>query len=282
MRILSELFTIAHKGTHMLDSLFCESFFLRPASVRAIFNIMSKEKKKRFYTHGCISQKNPLPFPIIFACLFSFLPFLGCPLDLKFMAHLRDLTNDFFLLDYGFVISSNPHDHVELKYDGVLLDAAAIAAGVPSPSFSSPTEWQREILSQLNLHGDGAFLKVNLGGEEKVDGRLLAAFRAVLSDDREAAQKSDLSTLMSLSAEAPLGASAEGKALRTLIALCVISLQHFPTKIMEDESILKGDISESTRLAVEFRLQKKLMIVDLMRELTRRVKVLPKEAFLNR
>ncbi|CAA7395689.1 unnamed protein product [Spirodela intermedia] len=192
------------------------------------------------------------------------------------------LTNDFFLLDYGFVISSNPHDHVELKYDGVLLDAAAIAAGVPSPSFSSPTEWQREILSQLNLHGDGAFLKVNLGGEEKVDGRLLAAFRAVLSDDREAAQKSDLSTLMSLSAEAPLGVSAEGKALRTVIALCVISLQHFPTKIMEDESILKGDISESTRLAVEFRLQKKLMIVDLMRELTRRVKVLPKEAFLNR
>lgn len=70
------------------------------------------------------------------------------------------LTNDLFLLDYGFVISSNPHDHVELKYDGVLLDAAAIATGASSPSFSSPTEWQREILSQLNLHGDGAFLKV--------------------------------------------------------------------------------------------------------------------------
>lgn len=118
-----------------------------------------------------------------------------------------------------------------------------------------------------------------MGGQEQVDGRLLAALRVVLSDDREAAQKSDLSTLMSLSAEAPLGFSAEGKALRTVIALCVISLQHFPTKIMDDESILKGDISNSTRLAVEFRLQKKLMIVDLMRELTRRVKALPKEAF---
>ncbi|CAA6659381.1 unnamed protein product [Spirodela intermedia] len=202
--------------------------------------------------------------------------------DVPVTLNYGSLTNDFFLLDYGFVISSNPHDHVELKYDGVLLDAAAIAAGVPSPSFSSPTEWQREILSssiymEMELFSSvslkmlrpltsALLVQVNLGGEEKVDGRLLAAFRAVLSDDREAAQKSDLSTLMSLSAEAPWEPQ----------------LRHFPTKIMEDESILKGDISESTRLAVEFRLQKKLMIVDLMRELTRRVKVLPKEAFLNR
>lgn len=70
------------------------------------------------------------------------------------------LNNDLLLLDYGFVIPSNPYDHVELKYDGVLLDAASMAAGVSSPTFSSPNQWQQQILSQLNLHGDDALLKV--------------------------------------------------------------------------------------------------------------------------
>ena len=71
-----------------------------------------------------------------------------------------NLSNDLFLLDYGFVVSSNSHDHVELVYDGGLLDVAATAAGVSSPGFSSPNEWQREFLSHLQLHGDGACLKV--------------------------------------------------------------------------------------------------------------------------
>uniref|UniRef100_A0A2P2KQD8 Uncharacterized protein MANES_15G133800 n=1 Tax=Rhizophora mucronata TaxID=61149 RepID=A0A2P2KQD8_RHIMU len=64
------------------------------------------------------------------------------------------LNNDFFLLDYGFVIHSNPYDGIELKYDGALLDAASMAAGLSSPTFSSPAPWQQEILSQLNLHGN--------------------------------------------------------------------------------------------------------------------------------
>lgn len=68
--------------------------------------------------------------------------------------------NDFFLLDFGFVITPNPYDQVELSYDGTLLDAASMAAGVSSPNFSSPAKWQQDILSQLNLHGEGAILKV--------------------------------------------------------------------------------------------------------------------------
>ncbi|XP_078433030.1 rubisco methyltransferase family protein isoform X2 [Wolffia australiana] len=184
------------------------------------------------------------------------------------------LTNDLFLLDYGFVETSNKHDNVELKYDGVLLDAAATATGVSDPCFSSPSEWQRDILSQLGFIGDGASLKINLGGEERVDGRLLAALRVLFSNNQEAAQKSSLKVLMSFSAGAPLGESAEISALRTIIALCVICLQQFPTKIMDDEAILKGNISDATRLVVQFRLQKKLMIVDLMQTITKRVKVL--------
>jgi hypothetical protein len=70
------------------------------------------------------------------------------------------LSNDLFLLDYGFVIPSNPYDQIELRYDNALLDAASMAAGVSSPSFSSPATWQKEILSKLNLLGDNAVLKV--------------------------------------------------------------------------------------------------------------------------
>ncbi|TVU28390.1 hypothetical protein EJB05_19907 [Eragrostis curvula] len=182
--------------------------------------------------------------------------------------------NDFFLLDYGFVITPNPYDQVELSYDGTLLDAASMAAGVSSPNFSAPAKWQQDILSKLNLHGEGAVLKVSLGGQEIVDGRLLAALRVLLAADPEAVHKHDLKTLMSLDTEAPLGPTVEASALRTVLALCAIALQHFHTKIMEDEAILKGEPPLTTELAVQFRLQKKVMIVDVMQNLSRRIKKL--------
>ncbi|KAG9444464.1 hypothetical protein H6P81_015804 [Aristolochia fimbriata] len=190
------------------------------------------------------------------------------------MLNYGNLSNDFFLLDYGFVIPSNPHDHVELKYDGVLLDAASMAAGIASPTFSSPTEWQLQILSQLGLHGDGAILKVTLGGPELVEGRLLAALRVLLATEAETVQKHGLDTLKSLSVEAPLGVANEIAAFRTIIALCVIALGHFPTKIMEDESLLRQDVSSLRKLAVQFRIEKKTMIIDVMKELTKRVRLL--------
>ena len=119
------------------------------------------------------------------------------------------------------------------------------------------------------------FLKqVSLGGPELVEGRLLAALRALLASDMETVHKHDLNTLKSLSAEAPLGIADEVAAFRTIIALCVIALGHFPTKIMDDESLLKQGVSGSTELAIRFRMQKKSLIIDVMRNLTRRVKSL--------
>ncbi|EXC16432.1 Histone-lysine N-methyltransferase setd3 [Morus notabilis] len=184
------------------------------------------------------------------------------------------LNNDLFLLDYGFVIPSNPYDCIELRYDGALLDAASMAAGVSSPSFSSPSPWQQLILKQLGLDGEAPNLKVTLGGPELVDGRLLAALRVLVANNLQAVEKHDLETLKSLSAEAPLGVTNEIAAFRTVIALCVIALGHFPTKIMEDESLLKEGVSGSLELAVTFRIQKKSLIIDVIKDLTRRVKLL--------
>ncbi|PON81793.1 Rubisco LSMT methyltransferase [Trema orientale] len=184
------------------------------------------------------------------------------------------LNNDLFLLDYGFVIPSNPYDTIELKYDGALLDAASMAAGVSSPSFSAPSLWQQQVLGQLGLVGEAATLKVSLGGRELVEGRLLAALRALLAKDVQSVEKHELDTLKSLSAEAPLGVANEVAALRTIIALCVIALGHFPTKIMEDEALLKKGVSSSSELAIQFRIEKKSAIIDVMRNLTRRVKLL--------
>ncbi|GAY56516.1 hypothetical protein CUMW_172510 [Citrus unshiu] len=161
------------------------------------------------------------------------------------------LSNDLFLLDYGFVMPSNPYDTIELKYEGALMDAASMAAGVSSPNFSSPAAWQQQILSQLNLVGETAIVKVSLGGPELVEGRLLAALRVLLASDSETVQKHDLNTLQSLSAEAPLGITNEVAVFRTIIALCAIALEHFPTKIMEDESLLKQGVSASTVLNPE-------------------------------
>ncbi|KAG7593023.1 SET domain [Arabidopsis thaliana x Arabidopsis arenosa] len=184
------------------------------------------------------------------------------------------LSNDFFLLDYGFVIESNPYDTIELKYDEQLMDAASMAAGVSSPTFSSPAPWQNQLLSQLNLAGEMPNLKVTIGGPEPVEGRLLAAIRILLCGEMVEVEKHDLDTLKSLSAIAPLGIANEIAVFRTVIALCVIALSHFPTKIMEDEAIIKQGVSATAELSIKYRIQKKSVIIDVMKDLTRRVKLL--------
>lgn len=70
------------------------------------------------------------------------------------------LSNDFFLLDYGFVLVSNPYDYIELKYDVAFLEAASMAAGIFSPYFAAPASWQEQVLCQLNLAGESPDLKV--------------------------------------------------------------------------------------------------------------------------
>ncbi|KAK4753843.1 hypothetical protein SAY87_001947 [Trapa incisa] len=262
---------------------------------------MSAVSSRAFRLHGktkypdCSSSYVPMMLPLVDMCNHSFEPNARIVQEqeekpqemlLKVIAEREInendplllnygcLSNDLFLLDYGFIIPSNPHDCIELKYDGALLDAASMAAGVSSPNFSSPAPWQKDILSQLNLDGEAPVLKVTIGGHELVEGRLLAALRVLLASNEEAVKKHDLNTLKSSLVEAPCGIACEMAAFRTVIALCAIALEHFPTKVMEDESLLKSGVSAFSELAIRFRSQKKLLIVDVMKELSRRMKVL--------
>lgn len=182
------------------------------------------------------------------------------------------LSNDLLLIDYGFVVSKNQHDYVELKYDKLLLDAAAVTTGVYDDAFASPARWQQEILYQLEVRGNQAIQKVTLGGTDLVDGHLLGVLRVLFAEDLKSIEKHDLINLQSLAMEAPLGAANESKVLRTIIALCAISLGNFPTKILEDEMLLRKEgNSEALKLAVDYRIKKKETLIDVMRELTRRL-----------
>lgn len=80
------------------------------------------------------------------------------PLELNY----GNMNNDFFLLDYGFVMVPNPYDQIELRYHPSLLEAASVTVGINSPCFSSPTPWQSEFLSALKLDDQDSWASPNL------------------------------------------------------------------------------------------------------------------------
>ncbi|KNA19815.1 hypothetical protein SOVF_057960 [Spinacia oleracea] len=261
---------------------------------------MAAVSSRAFRLHGDklsdgIHKSVPMMLPLIDMCNHSFCPnakIIQCqgaeiaktlvkvvaekhvqkdaPLELNYGC----MNNDIFLLDYGFVIAANPYDSIEFQYDPELLEASSLSIGLNSPYFSSPASWQSEILSALKLDNKMAPSKVTLGGPDWVDGRLLAALRVLHASDEKTVREHDLNTLQSLSAEAPLGISNELAALRTIIGLCVLSLKSFSTNMVEDEALRKQGVSTFSELAIQFRMEKKSMILNVMKEMSKRVKLL--------
>jgi histone-lysine N-methyltransferase SETD3 len=112
------------------------------------------------------------------------------------------LSNDFLLMDYGFIVPGNPHDRAALRFSAGLLDFAREVAGLGALPFGAPPSktgaggrgasdadelsaapWQRAVLSELKLIGTGANLELNVGGPSHVDPRLLAALRLLYCTD---------------------------------------------------------------------------------------------------
>ena len=81
-----------------------------------------------------------------------------------------NLSNDFLLMDYGFVVPGNPHDRAALHFSAGLLDFAREVAGLGAAPFGAPDTpataaasgedvaalpWQRALLTELKLYGAG-------------------------------------------------------------------------------------------------------------------------------
>jgi histone-lysine N-methyltransferase SETD3 len=110
-----------------------------------------------------------------------------------------NLPNDFFLLDYGFIVPDNPYDTVQLRFDRSLVEAAKAVANVGSTTsvtddddddddeLTSPLSplpaWQASALESLGLGGPGANTEVSIIQLSRtkvrapVDARLLAGVR---------------------------------------------------------------------------------------------------------
>ncbi|KAL0695458.1 hypothetical protein Bca4012_062638 [Brassica carinata] len=236
---------------------------------------LSAVSTRAFRLHGDINLHVPMMLPLIDMCNHSFSPNVRIIQEqdgsdsntlVKVVAETEvkendplllnygSLTNDSFLLDYGFVVESNPYDTIEIKYDERLLNSASMAAGVAYGKFSSPAPWQHKLLSQLNLAGKMPNLKVTLGGQETVDGRLLAAIRILLSGELVEVEKHDLEALKSLSSIAPLGIANEIAAFQTVMVFCVLA--NVVLSQLEDEAILKQGVSDTAELSIKYRIQK--------------------------
>ncbi|KAL4423246.1 hypothetical protein ABPG77_000038 [Micractinium sp. CCAP 211/92] len=179
------------------------------------------------------------------------------------------LSNDFLLLDYGFLIPGNPYDTVQLRFDRGLVEAAKAVAGVgstggpandPSSDELPPMPaWQQRELAALQLAGPGASTEVTIrrvsaeghaaeaaagtAAGSPADARLLAALR-VLCAPSEAALGGRSGAERLGRWDAPLEVpAAELAALRTLTGLCAICLSQFKGTVEDDVALLAASTS---------------------------------------
>jgi len=182
------------------------------------------------------------------------------------------LPNDFFLLDYGFVVPDNPHDYAELGFSPGLFWTAQLVAGVlpdedaAAAAAERPLErWQAERLEGLGLTGPGASVRLFRDG---VEGRLLAAARVLCADAAPAGTEGGgggvaAATLAELQDPAHrVDPAVEARAARSLVGACLFALGAFPTTIEQDERALRDTpgMGANLRLALAFRLEKKRLL----------------------
>eukprot|EP00887_Chlorella_sp_A99_P000675 scaffold5.g675.t1 len=174
------------------------------------------------------------------------------------------LSNDFLLMDYGFVVEGNPHDTVQLRFHPGLIEARAgrgwgggaakTVTGVKSAGPTStdpdaplppPPAWQQAALATLGLGGEGAGAETCLrwapaGGGAPCDARLLAGVRVLCAANAAelAGRGARLEGLGDW--ERPLSAAGEVAALRTLSGLCAITLSQFSCGLDDDLAMLAG------------------------------------------
>ena len=175
-----------------------------------------------------------------------------------------DLSNDDFLLDYGFLPPyPNTHDTCDLAWaDGGLLSSARGAAGMDD----SLAEWQR---SALRLHIPQGYQAVSIH-RAGVDERAMAACRIAAAPDAAALRKAAGGTK-------PLpGVSSEMRAMKIAAAAIAIGISGLPEKVSADggDDVSMEDILEDPgiALACQFMDAKRQLCGDALRSTADRIK----------
>ncbi len=177
----------------------------------------------------------------------------GEPLEMRY----GPLTNDGLLIKYGFVDPVNPYDVCVFKFESTKLHAARNIVGIESEVFGDSSvltdskdwteiaPWQLKKLQELGLAGLGEAFHVNLLCSlgrtpltPLVDPRLMASLRVLYASNESDLRGKSASQLCNEHLHVSI--RNEGLVLKTLIGLCAVILQSYPTSSMSDERNLVG------------------------------------------
>lgn len=211
------------------------------------------------------------------------------------------LSNDFLLLDYGFIVRDNPHDRCALRFGAGLLELGREVAGLGHVPFGAAdardatpqagasagdaiaaAPWQQLVLADLGLVGAHANLEILIGGADAIDSRLLAALRVLYMQDaaqlRHIPQTQRAASLQSRDASGVVSSQVERCALATAAAVCAVTLSQWPTTLAQDDALLASPdgaaLPADVRLAMQFRAEKKRCLSTALSRLKARVEAL--------
>ena len=117
-------------------------------------------------------------------------------------------------------------------------------------------------------------MQVTLGGAEIVDSRLLAAVRVMHAKDVDHTDIIDVKALQEWGGSSFLQFVDEDKVIRTLVGISMLALAHFPTSYSEDMDILHKGPSENLKLAIQYRMLKKGLLLETIANLEMKLQAL--------
>ncbi|CAK0785800.1 hypothetical protein CVIRNUC_009011 [Coccomyxa viridis] len=188
-----------------------------------------------------------------------------------------NLDNDFLLLDYGFLVPSNPFDAVAVRFDVAFFQAANALSKQNTANkddVDTVENFQESLLSELSLAGPEADRELMLRRSlPSCSPRALAAARILCAGDE--------AELAGRTADAlgrwrdPVSPINEVKALRMIAGVAFFVLSRFPKTLEQDKQLLAGQsLPDDLSLAVQLRLAKKQIMAQLLHDLASRIKEL--------